>query len=1092
MISKDMAIQSKGRVTFHKIVDGSYTYFRYSDDGGKTFTAAKPWTETGEYGNGRNLLINSAIFPSGKELTDKSSVSAGVWRAAGVSSMLRSAVDIADPPAECAGCTRAYQAVGIHTEKTNYDTECIGLDNFKYDTDSIYIYSCWARIVGGGEGYAGFALDNIRRRIDVDGTVKIMNNYSSTKLAADGSWTRITAGFVPSSLQGNIYIGILTGNTSATVQVCAPTVTKGGAVFPFSPAPEDQQFGLTPGKYLGVAVWATPYPPMDTSAYSWSEVQGKDGADAVSVSLSTELITVDTDDNGEVPPAALDNAYADVQAYRGNNPTTVTAKVIRTSAPGIGAMAEADRIKITAIGVDPSTGYAYGSGYVDIEAIVADTPYPLRLFIGTNLHKLTSKWVQDNKNFKSELGELQKDYNGKKTEWDTAIQQNSREIGLKVGKTEFDANNTKVSEQMARFKVEADRISAKVSETSERVYNMLKDTKTLRGDTVAGNGVTLADRAVKDFTVATGKNTGSEYLDVVGWNTIPVKPDTYYSLSFWAKGSGSFDCYLYPDACAEVVNSQGFTGTGGDGYNVFKLSPEWTFCRAVFKTKANVSGKKNLVPMRLKGTSSGSIYGVCLVESAAPSVWVPYHHNPKVNFVENPMGVFGRKNIVTAESTVDDETFGKVRQVSNTTQSDFQLLWGLGDFDMLNDATVTMYAVVREVTGGAVWNFGGWSTKVTANYGSFDYLSERSSYVDLGNGWRKYYTTFFNAGGNILWDGKSSFGLNSLKGTVQVHSVGVVRGDECPEWNAVPIEEALLATGIDITNKQVVVTSDNVVFRNNQGQTTAKLNMDGKLNTDLIDAKKVVTEGIKAQTIDAENATFNNVNVSGKVDAATGTIAGWKIQNGMIGRGESLDGMSLFDNQVIFNGDRMKRQAILGIANSLGTPFLAWLRDKTETIIAKYGMLVSLENGTGTNFALAATGGIIACDRGVHDYSLCRLTASSNELNLQQGSHFLVSGTNAVYIPRRSTVCRQLGIDNTKEFAVEVTVIAARGSGFSVFGKESGASGNDYIRILDNDGNVTGNGNYNGSISMGSGDTLKLALVYDGSDYYSYVISRST
>lgn len=35
-----MAIQARGRVTFHKIQDPSYTFLRYSNDGGKTFTPA--------------------------------------------------------------------------------------------------------------------------------------------------------------------------------------------------------------------------------------------------------------------------------------------------------------------------------------------------------------------------------------------------------------------------------------------------------------------------------------------------------------------------------------------------------------------------------------------------------------------------------------------------------------------------------------------------------------------------------------------------------------------------------------------------------------------------------------------------------------------------------------------------------------------------------------------------------------------------------------------------------------------------------------------------------------------------------------------
>lgn len=698
----------------------------------------------------------------------------------------------------------------------------------------------------------------------------------STKDNPNADWSSVVARFDNNESD--------TDGVEAELYVRNFQLTKGDKPCPYIPSPEDQHLGTTPGKYLGVAVWDKPYPPMDTSAYSWSEVQGKAGADAVSVSLSTELITVDTDDNGAVPPVALNNAYADVQAYRGNNPTAVTAKVVRTSAPGIGAMAEADRIKITSIGVDPSTGYAYGSGYVDIEAIVAGTPYPLRLFVGTNLHKLTSKWVQDNKNFKSELGELRKDYNGNKSTWNSRIEQNARAITQRVEQTMYNANTVELRKNIAEVKAMAGRISAKVSERTERTYNLLKDTKTLHGTRVsAGSGVTLADRAVRDFTVATGKNTGGGNLDILTWNDVELKPGTYYSLSFWAKGSGSFSCFLFPDACAEVVNSQGFTGTSDDGHNKFDFTPEWTFCRATFKTKAGVSGKKNVIPMRLHAASAGSIYGVCLVESAAPSVWVPYQNNPKNNYVMKPLGIFGQKATVTSESTVYDEAFGKVRRVSANGQGGYQLLWELEDDygDLLEDNPVTMFAVVREETAGAVWNFGGWSKNDTA-HGSFNYLSEKSGYADLGDGWRKYYTTFHNHGGLLLWDGESGFGINSLSGTILVYGVGVVYGDECPEWNAVPLERALLDTGIDITNGRIRQVADHFEWVDNNGNPvtefkdgTARFYGDVNARTFSTPNKTFTVDkdgNVAAKNMKAEGGTFSEVIVEGAVSSPYTTV----------------------------------------------------------------------------------------------------------------------------------------------------------------------------------------------------------------------------
>lgn len=899
-----MAIQARGRVTFHKIQDPSYTFLRYSNDGGKTFTPAKPWVETGEYGNGRNLLNG---IPREVSFSTQKDFTVGPIGKVLVGSRYAVSFDVEN--------SESQNAVG----------------------DVLFWSQTWKSVI-----IVHFVADNTERHVEFS---FVMPNW-----VENGSNSGFRARFRKTSGSG-------------TVTVSKAKLEIGDTATDWSPAPEDQQFGTTPGKYLGTLVWDKPYPSPDTADYTWSEAQGRDGngivsmrrmfavgvsptveptgysetapqmtpdkrylwaydiitytdgtstqtkhavigvygeagkngkdgtngengkagSDAVSVLLSTELITVDTDDNGAVPPEALNNAYADVQAYRGNNPTAVTANVIGTSNPGIGAKAEADRIKITSIGVDPSTGYAYGSGYVDIDAIVAGTPYPLRLFVGTNLHKLTSKWVQDNKNFKSELGDLQKDYNGNKSTWNSRIEQNARAITQRVEQTIYNADTGEMRKNIAEVKATAGRISAKVSERPERTYNLLKDTKTLHGARVsAGSGVTLADRAVRDFTVAAGKNTGSGNLDILTWNDVELKPDAYYSLSFWAKGSGSFSCFLFPDACAEVVNSQGFTGTSDDGHNKFDFTPEWTFCRATFKTKAGVSGKKSVIPMRLHAASAGSIHGVCLVESAAPSVWVPYHNNPKNNYVMKPLGIFGQKATVTSESTVYDEAFGKVRRVSANGQGGYQLLWELeDDYDLLEDNPVTMFAVVREETAGVGWNFGGWSKDDTA-HGSFNYLSEKSGYTDLGDGWRKYYTTFHNHGGLLLWDGESGFGINSLSGTILVYGVGVVYGDECPEWNAVPLERALLDTGIDITNGHIRQVADHFEWVDNNGNPvaefkdgTARFYGDVNARTFSTPNKTFTVDkdgNVAAKNMKAEGGTFSDVIVEGAVSSPYTTV----------------------------------------------------------------------------------------------------------------------------------------------------------------------------------------------------------------------------
>jgi hypothetical protein len=91
------------------------------------------------------------------------------------------------------------------------------------------------------------------------------------------------------------------------------------------------------------------------------------------------------------------------------------------------------------------------------------------------------------------------------------------------------------------------------------------------------------------------------------------------------------------------------------------------------------------------------------------------------------------------------------------------------------------------------------------------------------------------------------------------------------------VVKGLKSAGIDVTTGAVTLFGDKVSVSNNGVQ--AVLFENGKLNANFIDAKKIVAEGIKAQTIDAENATFENVNVKGTIEADKGRIGGLDIRD---------------------------------------------------------------------------------------------------------------------------------------------------------------------------------------------------------------------
>lgn len=91
------------------------------------------------------------------------------------------------------------------------------------------------------------------------------------------------------------------------------------------------------------------------------------------------------------------------------------------------------------------------------------------------------------------------------------------------------------------------------------------------------------------------------------------------------------------------------------------------------------------------------------------------------------------------------------------------------------------------------------------------------------------------------------------------------------------VTDGLKRAGIEVTSDSVNLMGNKVKVTNNDKE--ASLFENGKLNANFIDAKKIVAEGIKAQTIDAENATFENVNVKGTIEADKGRIGGLDIRD---------------------------------------------------------------------------------------------------------------------------------------------------------------------------------------------------------------------
>lgn len=108
-------------------------------------------------------------------------------------------------------------------------------------------------------------------------------------------------------------------------------------------------------------------------------------------------------------------------------------------------------------------------------------------------------------------------------------------------------------------------------------------------------------------------------------------------------------------------------------------------------------------------------------------------------------------------------------------------------------------------------------------------------------------------------------------------------------------EESDILAGFTLdSNGNIDITGSKITLGTGSSASQQAVFEGGKLRLALLDVAQIVAGGISAQTIDCNNATFKNVNVSGEVTATSGKIAGFTIEGGVLkGSSKSMSNYSL-------------------------------------------------------------------------------------------------------------------------------------------------------------------------------------------------------
>ena len=268
--------------------------------------------------------------------------------------------------------------------------------------------------------------------------------------------------------------------------------------------------------------------------------------------------------------------------------------------------------------------------------------------------------------------------------------------------------------------------------------------------------------------------------------------------------------------------------------------------------------------------------------------------------------------------------------------------------------------------------------------------------------------------------------------------------------------------------------------------------------TDFLLAEEIETDKLTVTKIKGKNNCFV-VDGDGNVTANSGTFKNVKIQSGEIA-GFKISGTGLTndpftnDAYVIFRNDARKAFAGIGgnvLPASSGLRAVARFENEDENnfwgLGANYAMILSAKNAD-RNYAYAGSGhGVL--NGHVVGYQLNDFTPSSslNVIDPNKGKYVLVRGSyGTCYLPTLSVCQNFLGVGTSAKFALDLYVVGAPGSSFTLYGYRSASYGAKcpHMRNPDDNGDMTG------GLGMAEGDTCHLLITYDGSNFNAYIMGH--
>lgn len=643
-----------------------------------------------------------------------------------------------------------------------------------------------------------------------------------------------------------------------------------------------------------------------TTSYSVS-YRGKDGApgkDAYRVEVSPSTLVFDTNENGVVDGSALGGKYATVTVYKGSQkisadnlslPSNYATKKHTNVDGKISNNNGEARITITKIEQETISGdekVSKSSGQISFPIDVLgerSTLMWVTVNVQVNVAKFTGSVVANNKKYETKFTEISNRFkntptNNDLTDAESRITQTAREISLSVSEKVIGRRNLLVNSAFRN----QDSVFIHSSACIEKNTGLDGINCIHSSDKYSGTGDGNYIGAFWDSTQNNGVITN-----------IPIVKGKKYVISCWIKSDNldlpfSIEC-LY----MKSINQQNRDGSKSAKSEFFKVTEKnkWEKISYVLDTNnadateylaVNFWSNNKNVP-KVTDATGATYYPTChayickpmMEEGDTYSGWTLSEDDYDYvggNILDNTRSLEKSGNLKMEDSKIINEGYEyayAVAHSNNTTSTYIEMLqWNM--VGRINDGQDYMFSFLAKGTGVVstyLWKDGTPRFFVESSNNKNDAVSPDGN-VDfkLTNEWKRYWVHYhLNTSSehplpeNLLI---RCYSGNDVYVCQPKLEVGATMTEFTERKTDLVDKASLKKAGIEITSEQVTLYGNKVQVKTpkenpSEGYDEAAMFQNGKLNANLIDAKNVVTQGLRAGDIDAERATIKNLSIIG-------------------------------------------------------------------------------------------------------------------------------------------------------------------------------------------------------------------------------------